>query len=860
MSLRDRFGRLWGRSSDNDFRPAAPRPATQLGHRRLDTETEDQQLTGTVTSLSPSFSPRKLHKAASTTFQAISDSLRFKAQAFYTSPSHAEADPSGSQEPTMPQRSGRRSALWSSVKSRGSRSSCRAKLVPQAEPVTPTKTGRSSNEPAPKLELEIPGHSLRDSIEDSDEVTTPPMSSSGAPIAMPEVSAERLAPVTTSTLRYEPKQLWPSPHMQLRQFPIANGVATVVATVSSNTHRQGPDPVAEGHDSHASVCSGPHEHLTTKSTESDSAAASFEKAEALRFSEDAGYASDVESNTGTFTTDASTAPTSISGPSSSIAIECNLSHSSTWNTSSSENSMLPPGGRVCPGSKRTLASIGILPPDQQYLRGEVDRADRAEASNITGSELSPPTEQLRGDKASKSPQKEPIPKVPCECSNTCDADVEDNCPPNASMGPRIVWDEARAKRNERYKALQSMSADVDASTDEDPEFGSELTTSPHLTCIPIPDDKAGQRSDDRTPRRSQKYFSLRRIRPRSNLKATKQHTTSNLSFFEDTGMSTPNATEGSTSASNSLRPTQYINIDEYMNDRELRLGLHESRAEVVLYEPSDMANASTSKDRILITSRLDPEDEFMAKLINAPYARGASLDRPEGSAKRLTIEIQGQHDSELCHQETGIEAKAEEILAKGVQETVVIGSSSDESSDDPGILSSDVARGRSSKRSSPGTAEKRSSHVPGKSSTHTQRDHTPTRRHASDSKAIANDHYTSQSSSSANRSAEEFGPEWLGTYAESLDGVLGAHGYERDGSTTEPRPRLSMVERRYELNRRTSYNRLSQIVYEKEKESEDEMEEEEDRAEVEAGAGAEATPEFQPEPEDGYAGAIFQGQ
>ncbi|KAL8725904.1 MAG: hypothetical protein Q9181_006240 [Wetmoreana brouardii] len=720
-----------------------------------------------------------------------------------------------------------------------------------------------SNEPAPKLELEIPGHSLRDSAEDGDEVTTPPMPSTDAPVATPEVFSDRLVPTTTSTLRYEPKQLWPSPHMQLRRFSIAKGVCSFVARDSSNTDSEGPNPVTEEHNLHASVSTEPHKHLPTDATESDSAAASIERAEALRLSEDTGYASDMESNTGTFTTDASTAPTSISGFSSSIVVGCDLSRSSTVNTSSTQNSnnVLPPGSRVCPSSKRTLASIGILPPDQEYLDGVVDRADRAEASNITGSEFSPPTEQLLEDKASKSPQKEPIPEVPCECSNTCDADIEDNCPPNASMGPRIVWDEARAKRNERYKALQSMSADVDASTDEDSEFGSDLARSPHLTCIPVPDDRAGQRSDDRTARRSQKYFSLRRIRPKSNLRATEQHTTSNPSFFEDTGMSTPNATEGSTSAPNGLRPTQFINIDEYMNDRQLRLGLHASRAEIVLYEPSDMANASTSKDRILITSRLDPEDEFMAKLINAPYARGASLDRPESSTKRLTIETQGQRDSELRHQEMRVEANAEGVLAKGVQDSVIVGSSSDESSDDSGISNSDVARGRSSKRSSPGTAEKRSSHVPGESSTHTQRDHTPTRRHASDSKAMANDQSTHQLSSSVNRSTEELEREWLGTYAESLSEALGAHGYQRDGSTTEPRQRLSMVERRWDLNRRVSYNTLCQIVYEIEKESADEMEEE-DRAEDEAEAEteSESESESEPEPEDGCTAAMFQGQ
>lgn len=724
-------------------------------------------------------------------------------------------------------------------------------LHPELE--TPTKNDQSSIGPAPKLDLAIPDLSLRDPEDGSDDVTTPPKVSDSGPSASPAVPIERGLPVITSALRYEPKQLWPSPQMQLRGFSIAKVGAPAVAPTLSVSNERKWDCVAPDRIQIASVSDETHNESGAEVFERNSAAANVERAAALRcLSDDTGYASDLESNTGTFTTSASTARTSISGPSSSIRGICGLSRSSTMNTKSSACSKVASrsAGAIVQSSKRTLADVGILPPDQGFSQDEVDRARE---STIAHSELSHGVEQHVEQGLRKIPQNEPPPEALGGVSNTCDADSEDDGPPTASMGPRAVWDEARADRNRRYAALKSISTDKGRSTDEDSDFGSELAFSPHLTNVPLPVNGAGQNpkelnASDRNFRLGQKPFLLRRIPPKRNLRATKKHTPSDPDRFATIKMQTSNDNEFPKGASGILKPTRYISIDEYMNDRELRLGLHRSKAEVVLYDPEDMGNPGFTMNQFVISSRLDPNDPFENAVINAPYARRAQLDRLNSNGNHITLaghqETENEADANQAEVAVSNRVDAAKDGVSSMNEAVVPlkTSESDEGSNDSWKTSPDGARGRSSKRSSPSTAERRSARIQGVSSTRTARVFTSKSRHGLSFIDPIHCRPSSPDLSNASLSTGRLEQEWLESDCERLEMSTDhesekatAHQESEDDKPSESRQRLidvSMVERREILNKRASFERLCKFIYDleeqkgRESESESESEEE----------------------------------
>lgn len=205
----------------------------------------------------PIASPQTLRKAASTTFQAFSNSLRSRARTFYSTPDQGEASLSASPEPQTPKKSGHVSAVLSSVRGRGSRrtrSALKDTLGTLDGPETPTKAEQPSHDhlsckrlsldseqdhssleytpigdEPPRISTEIPRSTLEDSLQkhDGDDSTAPAVTptKSGLP-------TKHSQPTTTPVhLQGERKQLWPSPHLRLRGMILVEQASPEVAQI-----------------------------------------------------------------------------------------------------------------------------------------------------------------------------------------------------------------------------------------------------------------------------------------------------------------------------------------------------------------------------------------------------------------------------------------------------------------------------------------------------------------------------------------------------------------------------------------------------------------------------------------------------
>ncbi|KAL8659248.1 MAG: hypothetical protein Q9226_000518 [Calogaya cf. arnoldii] len=238
MSLRHKISRIWGQDTE--------RPVT--AHQKSSLEAKVQLAATPDAGAQPVVSPKTVRKAASTTFQAFSNSLRSKAQTFYTAPNQADGGPSGSLEPQTPKKSGHASTVWSSIRGRGSRktqSVLKDTLGSLDAPETPTNTEHPSHKHTsddhssvyseddlppieytpignvpPRISTEIPRSSFEHTLNDHDgDVTTP---------AVTPTKSES-SKMYSRAFRYEPKQLWPSPHMRLRELTLAEQASPKVA-------------------------------------------------------------------------------------------------------------------------------------------------------------------------------------------------------------------------------------------------------------------------------------------------------------------------------------------------------------------------------------------------------------------------------------------------------------------------------------------------------------------------------------------------------------------------------------------------------------------------------------------------------
>ncbi|KAI4125699.1 MAG: hypothetical protein LQ338_004127 [Usnochroma carphineum] len=557
----------------------------------------------------PTLSPRKLHKAASTTFQAFSDSLRSRAQAFYVSSGQADAGPSDTPEPKTPKKSSRRSARWPSVRNRGACSSHTDKPTSELGPETPPQEELSPIGPAPQLDLDIPSSSLRDP-QAEDDVTTPPVT--------PERQAtRRLTPIPTTTQGYGHRQLWPSPHMQLRNLSLARGASHAAGTTKI-PDAQYQASVADKGDAPARRCESPATEspgeIFASVVENNNNAVTSERPRTNRFIEDTGYVSDTESNNGTLATNASTARTSISRPPSLTKVLNDPNRICNNASQSNEDfrGTFWPASKVIKNMKRSSRSSTNIGDAALTAETSNERINLPTDSLIATSEPHPPAGPHHQEQFSEGTNATTKPEAASVLSEAYEADNEAvaSSPLTVSMGPRAAWDDARAERNKRYAALHLGVADVDTSTDEDSDFGVELTISPSLPCVrrPYKDvDELATLSHGmcQLPQHGQQIPFSRRVLETNTSSAPRQ---------QESKMQELSHIEHPISASPEPCETPLIPIDLYLGDKSLRHKLLDTNADFALGETLNGEDASAPEDRFLVTSRLDPRDPLDAAL------------------------------------------------------------------------------------------------------------------------------------------------------------------------------------------------------------------------------------------------------
>ncbi|KAL8663384.1 MAG: hypothetical protein Q9202_003903 [Teloschistes flavicans] len=731
-------------------------------------------------------------------------------------------------------------------------------LTPQQCPVTPTKKTHSAIGPAPKLKLDIPSLSLRDAQDDSDDVPKSPVAPAG-----PSLFDSKL-PILVSTLHSEPIQLWPSPHVHLTgELPVKAAYAAMEmpALVTDNHESQA---CAEEHIPSTSADTNRRDELVPAASRRDSRFPEASDAKSLRSSEDTFYTADSGSNTRTSSPTASTARTSVSGLPLSMEVPCLATSTKPSKDFKGTyfKGMVVPIAKATHSSKRTLTSIGV----QSISRG----SSVGELEFLADSEIAEPrstscASHITGQGAGRFFQTEATHMTAEVSSDGNPAEISSHIP-GANMGPREIWDEARANREQRYNALQSMSSYSDASTDECSNFGSELEMTPNLFRVPKVEQEANH-SEDSSPRirsifrRKNKSTSPLKFRRKHKSLAKEPERPSDLDHGEVTAMSRPHH------MSNRPEPIQ-LNIEEYMGDKQLRLELLEADADILLYEPSNANNASTAPDSIFITSALDPNDELDRRRINPSYLRRAHMTRAELKANPISDDEDSDSpastlDESMNESSEGMEGESSsvdlpawaEILPDNALSTSTINIDLDFTDVDSWKSSDDNARGRSSTRSPPSTAGQRSTKGPAEAPKSTRRDYSPTRRQfAKDSPTSSGRHFSPSRSTDVTPETILQEHQYLERHYERVkEEEVNASPHAAQDDSSAPRQRLadiSMVERRQMLSRQAEYEHLCKIVYDCEK-----MSREAERLAAEDDSAAEGSVEE----EDGYSAATFDG-
>ncbi|KAL8861490.1 MAG: hypothetical protein Q9178_002014 [Gyalolechia marmorata] len=758
MSLRHRLSRIWGQGTDNE------RPAK--GHSRSNSEAKVQLVTTSDANDQPTLSPRRLHKAASTTFQAFSNSLRSKAQTFYVGPSQAEVGSTSPSEPSTPKKASHTQKVWSSVRSRRSprnRITLKDSLVPLAGPETPTKTEHSSLDSeheyssfeytpigaAPTIDTKIPRSSLEDSQDDGgDDVTTPPVTPSKH-----EVLTEQSQPMTMSiTFCCEPKHSWPSPQMRLKEMTLVEQSCPMVADETL-------PPLPPSPESYPRAAT---ELVDVKYNDEFSA-------------KDQGVP---EEQSGSATAE---------GPGKTSAFESHAllqgvpkdRHLFEINRKSSEDfkGVFWPAGKVLKSSK--LSSTGAETP-QLDIEPFPDKTDRNSSSKSAPRKSYAQVQQEQ--KPNGTPSRMAAKYEPTRIASAAyEADTEGKTTSaEIGMGPRDVWDTAQADRRRRHANLQS----IGTSSDDDSDLGIELNRSSlndqtllndrtaHSTLSLEPDQLAQTGANSSLPR----YIAIEghlktgiEGSPKSSTVTMTRKVNSVLSL--DLLRAESRDIRQLRSPPSSSRPAQYLSYDEYTTNRALRHKLHEGGTDVVVLEEGK--EKQDGSKNFLITSGLDPNDPFEKAMAAANYAKQSRLDEPRAEGISKPIDVKRAEPKTY-------DADIESDL-------------SDSSIEYP--TSSKYARYTSTPPRSPPSA--------------------------SPPREIGKCY--SKFYPSTGRSGSPSDENWLKEHNARVEDYIAGQSDKYVDLT--PRPRLadvSMVDRRLDLRNRASFQALCQFIYQCEQQSEDE--------------------------------------
>lgn len=386
---------------------------------------------------SPERSPKKLHKAISTTFsgamQAFSDTVRSTTLFIYPTAGEPELPSSEWAECETPKKESRRSSIMSSVRRRKQHVTPRASDAKRESPERPQSPVPATEQKAPALDVEIPN---------------PCFSYESLGKASISAGSQLLAGVK---LPAGPKNLWPRP-------------TRLTVDPASRNDRQGTlNPVSsKTDDPYVDKGSGLQHGLSFMTSASEFALeSSSPETNNCHLSDDKGYFSEVESNADVSESDGLGSPCRHKSPAEShirvASVASPYERSIPTRASSSVPSESKPSKRDALDGTNERA-VSLHPPSRAST---YHCASLEEGLN----DSLPSYEDAMTSKSGLLSHRLP--------SDVCDAD--DECL-ESSMGSRAAWERHRADRERRYLEIIDMAPNTESDEEVGPEL--ELKRSP----------------------------------------------------------------------------------------------------------------------------------------------------------------------------------------------------------------------------------------------------------------------------------------------------------------------------------------------------------------------------------------------
>ena len=395
---------------------------------------------------SPERSPRKLHKAISTTFsgamQAFSNTVRSTTSYIYPTAGEPELPSSEWAECETPKKQSRRSSIMSSVRSRTQRFSPRARDHKNESPELPKSPVPVTQEKAPALDVDIPNPSF--SYESLGRSSVSRGSQLLAGVKLPAAA----------------EGLWPGPTRMTLDQALGNDRRGTLHPASSTLD----DPYVDQGLQHAFS-------LVTSAREFASESSSPETNKRY-LSDDKGYFSEAESNADESEADGLIpaclkyeAPGSPEARTSSPCRHKDPAASHVHITSSASTFQ-----RMSPSPISSSVPSGPKPSKPETLDGTAEPTSLPHSSRRTSSHHSASFEDALN--ALIPPYEDAMTSNPRSLykqlsSDVYDADAESL---DSNMGCRAAWERHRADRDRRYMKIVDMAP----TTESDEEVGPEL--------------------------------------------------------------------------------------------------------------------------------------------------------------------------------------------------------------------------------------------------------------------------------------------------------------------------------------------------------------------------------------------------
>ena len=410
---------------------------------------------------SPEHSPRKLHKAISSTFsgamQAFSNTVRATTSYLYPTTGEPELPSSEWAECETPKKESRQSSVMSSLRSRKQRFTPRASGTKIESPETQPSPVPVTQDESPALDVEIPDPSL--SYEHMGKVSV----SNGSQL----LAGVKLPP--------GPKNLWPRPtRLTTEQISGKNR-----RRIPHNLISKVDDPYVEPKDRLQ------HDLFFTSSSKFD-LEHTPPGSNKRYMSDDKGYLSEAESN----------AEASGADEMSPAYFEHVALGSPEARTSLPSHHKKPVASHVHGASsaspyEKTISSmpstpLGSEPSKLKDLDGTAEQTPSLEPPNRR---FSRQTSSLEDGLNALSPKHRPATTSKSKSlgrqlpSDVYDADVETL---ESSMGSRAVWECNRADRDRRYKQIFHTAPDTESDKESSPEL--ELKRSPSRKSVRYADE------------------------------------------------------------------------------------------------------------------------------------------------------------------------------------------------------------------------------------------------------------------------------------------------------------------------------------------------------------------------------------